>query len=87
MNEAKIIRQHKDTWASVDMGDYMFLLCIGAKDASDSNPSVIVVNMETEKIAFQSDSEIIDMIRETTGLGGDVSDDELMYDYAQNEYI
>ena len=87
MKEAEIIRKHKDTWASVSMGDYMFLLCIGAKHASDSNPSVVVVNMETGKIVFKSDDEILGMVRECTDVDVNVSDDSMMYDFAQDEYI
>ena len=86
-DDAYIVRRHKDTWCSVRMGDYMFLLCVGAAGGSDTNPSVLIVNMETGKIIFRNDSEIIDMIRETSEVEDNITDDDLMFDYARNEYI
>ena len=93
-DKAEIIRTHEDTWCSVRMGDYMFLLCIGARGASDTKPSVIVVDMKFDlsnpnkaRIVFKSDDEIIQMIRETSEVDASISDDDLMYDFARNEYI
>ena len=86
-DDAYIVRRHKDTWCSVRMGRCMFLLCIGAASASCVNPSVLVMDMETGKIVFKSDDEIIGMIRETSEIPDGITDDAMMFDYARNEYI
>ena len=87
MNEAKIIRTHKDTWCSIELGGYVFLLCIGAAGASDTSPSVVVVDTEARAIAVKTDNEIIDMIRETREVEDNVTDTDLIVDFARDEYM
>lgn len=87
-DSAYIVRQHADTWCSVRMGEYMFLLCVGAAGADDTNPSVLVMDMKKGVIVHKSDDEIINMIRETSdAYDDDYTDDQLMFDFTRNEYI
>ena len=89
-DEAYIVRQHADTWCSVRMGKYMYLLCIGAESVNDDSASVVIMDMKKGVIVHKSDDEIIQMIRENRDASddeGDYSDDEMMFDYARNEYI
>ena len=87
--DAYIVRKHANTWCSVRMGDYLFMLCVGAAGASDKNPSVLVMHMKDGVIVHKSDDEIIAMIRENDDSDSpdDYSDDDMMFDYARNEYI
>ncbi|MDE0554971.1 MAG: hypothetical protein OXI24_12180 [Candidatus Poribacteria bacterium] len=89
VDSAYIVRQHADTWASLRMGKYMFLCCIGAASVNDDNASVLIMDMKSGKIAHKSDNEIIQMIRENDDSDSpdDYTDDEMMFDYTRNEYI
>lgn len=83
---AYVVRTHGDSWASVRMRNYMFLLCIGASGAMNTDASVLVVDMETQKIVVESD-EILQMVMESSEASDEVTDDEMMYEFARNEYI
>lgn len=88
VDAAYIVRQHADTWCSVRMRDYMFLLCIGAAGASDEKPSVLIMDMKKGRTVHKSDNEIINMIRETSdAYDEDYTDDQIMFDFTRNEYI
>ena len=85
MREAEIVRTHKDTWASVRVGDFMYLC--GVFDSADGKASgeCLIVDMNTEQIVQRSDA-IINMVRETQE-DQELSDDVLMYEFARCEYI
>lgn len=53
------------SWETIRLGDFIFCCCVGASGASNTDPSVIIVDMETERIVHRSDNKIIEMIRAT----------------------
>lgn len=77
-DNAEIVRCHRDSYSSVRMGDFMYILC---------GDSVLIMNMETGRIVHKSDNEIIDMIRETSDVDEDTSDNSMMFDYCRDEYM
>ena len=84
MRGAEIIRTHKDTWAAVRMGDFMYLCGVFDVDGKKSG-ECLIVDMDTQRIVQRSEA-IINMVR---GQQEDqkLSDDVLMYEYARCEYI
>ena len=84
MREAEIIRTHKDTWAAVRMGDFMYLCGVFDVDGKKSG-ECLIVDMDTERIVQRSEA-IINMVRDQQE-DQKLSDDVLMYEYARCEYI
>ena len=84
MRGAEIIRQHKETWASVRIGDFMYLcgvFDVGGKAIGEC----LIMDMNTKRIVQRSDA-IINMVRKTQE-DQELSDDVLMYEFARCEYI
>jgi len=86
MNSEALIRTHNDTWASVRVGDFMYLCGILEGDVSNpSGATCCIVDMVNECIVAPS-QPIIDMARAQTD-DYESSDDVLMYEFARREYI
>ena len=82
--EAEIIRTHKDTWAAVRMGDFMYLCGVFEVDGKKSG-ECLIVNMDTQRIVQRSEP-IIEMVRDQQE-DQELNDDVLMYEFARCEYI
>ena len=82
--KAEIVRTHKDTWAAMSMGDFMYLCGVFEVDGKKSG-ECLIVNMDTQRIVQRSEP-IINMVRDQQE-DQELNDDVLMYEFARCEYI